>query len=158
MVRAIAARYFRGLFWQEEAIQEIWIHVLHRRRALDTERLASFEGWLSTLARRRCIDLLRRQGKHRVEEEAPVREGETPPDPAERRELAEAVAAFKADLDAEAREVFELHLEQDLTYGEIEARTGRPAHRSKYVKKLLLDRARRHRQLLAALGRYHRRP
>ncbi len=158
-VRSIVMRYFREPFDRDEALQEVWLHLYRQRQALDPDRAGEVRGFVATLARRRCIELLRAAGR-----QPPVDEGDeaAAPDPAgeaeraaagERRELAEAVAAFRARLDPEWQRFFDLHFVEGLPAAEVARRLGMGVPRSKYVKRVLVARARRHRALMAALGR-----
>ena len=159
LMRGVTARYWKGTFEREEAMQEIWLHVFRHRDALDLARADAFAGWLAVLARRRCIDLLR----HRVDlvplddvDEAAALSWLTAPaeaQPGENAELAQAVGAFKAKLDPVWRQFFELHFVEGLDYAEIGVRMKIGKLRCKYMRKVLSARARRNTALMAALGR-----
>lgn len=159
LMRGVTARYWKGTFEREEAMQEIWLHVFRHRDALDLARAGAFAGWLAVLARRRCIDLLR----HRVDlvplddvDEAEALFWLTAPaeaQPGEDAELVRAVGAFKARLDPVWRQFFELHFVEGLDYAEIGVRMKIGKLRCKYMRKVLGERARRNAALMAALGR-----
>ncbi|HEX8950955.1 MAG TPA: sigma-70 family RNA polymerase sigma factor [Polyangia bacterium] len=159
LMRGVVARYWKGAFEREEAMQEIWLHVFRHRDALDLARGDAFAGWLAVLARRRCIDLLR----HRIDlvpldelpEAAALAWLTAPADerPVEGAELAAAVAAFAAKLQPPWRQFFALHFVEGLDYAEVGARLKIGKLRCKYMRKVLSERARRSGALMAALGR-----
>lgn len=159
LMRGVTARYWKGAFEREEAMQEIWLHAFRHREALDLARADAFAGWLAVLARRRCIDLLR----HRVDlvplddvDESAAWSWLTAPAeerPVEDAELARAVGAFTAKLDPVWRQFFELHFVEGLDYAEIGVRMKIGKLRCKYMRKVLSERARRNGALMAALGR-----
>src|SRR5687767_14266264 len=62
VVRGVVSRRFSSAFEQEEAMQDVWVHIYNHRASVDPDRAASFTGWLATVAGRRCIDLLRARG------------------------------------------------------------------------------------------------
>src|SRR5260370_36979746 len=105
LMRGVAARYWKGAFEREEAMQEIWLHVFRNRDALDLGRADAFVGWLAVLARRRCIDLLRQRVDmvplDDVDERASLAWLTAPAEDrlGEDAELTRAVEAFKAKLD-----------------------------------------------------------
>ena len=161
LVRGAVARYWRGAFEREEAMQEIWVHVFRGREALDLGRLDTFSGWLAVLVRNRCLDLLRRpvppESIGTAEEAAALDWLEGNPEQeatVERAELRQAVAAFTERLKPMWRDFFELHFVQGLDYTAVGGRLGIGKIRCKYMRKVLAARARRSRALLAALGRH----
>ena len=162
LVRSIVARYFRGAFEREEAMQEIWLRAFQKRAALDPSRAAELPGWLATLSRHACVDLLRRAPRERplptAEGEAEVELAADAEQPAlvEARELGEAVVAFEAQLEGPWRAFFRLHFVEGIPYEEIAQRLDISRLRCKYMKKVLAARARESVALLAALGRYVR--
>lgn len=161
LVRSIAARFWRSIFEQEEAMQEIWLHAFRQRASLDPDRADEFRGWLAVLARRRALDLLRAAGTplaaaDLLDEERGGEGQAAPPgqeQAAQQRELDEAVAAFARKLKPAWRQFFELHFVQALDYEEVARRLSISRLRCKYMKKVLAARARRHAPLMAALGR-----
>lgn len=62
----------------------------------------------------------------------------------------------KNALEPQWRSFFELHFMQELAYGDVAKHMGITKIRCKYMKKVLLMRARRDRRLSEALGRYKR--
>ena len=161
LVMSVVSRFWTGAFEREEAAQEIWAHAFRQREALDPARLKEFGPWLKALARNRCIDLLR--GDRR-------RIGPAHDDPSdalnglqtaaaqeravEAADLRKAVEAFKAALRPKWRSFFELHFVEGLGYPEIKERLSISRARCKYMKRVLVWRARRNMRLLEALGRY----
>lgn len=159
IVRKAAAAFFREPFAQEEAMQEIWLHVYAKRASLDIERWAEFPGWLSTLARRRCVDLVRQPSAPiPVEDIEELVASEAPRDTVVDRELREAIDAFTCKLETPWGKFFELCFVQGEPYEEIAAQLHIGKLRCKYMKKVLVARARRHRPLMDALGRRTSRP
>lgn len=160
LVRGAVARYWKGAFDREEAMQEIWMHVFRSREALDVERAESFSGWLAVLARRKCIDLLRHPAD-------PALAGEVDPDEAfawlstppeqdatlQNEEIARAVDTFKAKLKPVWRDFFQLHFVDGLDYEAISERLSIGKLRCKYMRKVLATRAAKNPQILAAFGK-----
>jgi RNA polymerase sigma-70 factor (ECF subfamily) len=162
VVRAYAHLVWRvvGRFWEnsierEDAAQEVWLHVFQHRDAIDPERTAELGGWIFVVARRRCIEILRASGKDLVllDPETDDAPAEAPPDPAEARDLAEAIDTFTAKLEPQWREFFKLYFVEGLDYGEIGKRLQIGRIRCKYMKKVLAARARRNDALLRVLER-----
>ncbi len=161
MIRSIVSRYWSEAFRREEAMQEIWTHAFGRREALDPARLDEFAPWLTALARNRCIDLLRKEsrsiGPGHDDQTRVLETIKTFPDQersAETAELREAVEVFRAKLKQQWRRFFDLHFLQGLGYAEVSARLSTSQTRCKYMKRMLVRRARRDARLLAALGRH----
>jgi RNA polymerase sigma factor (sigma-70 family) len=161
MARSIVSRYWPGAFQREEAMQEIWVHAFKRRKSLDPSRLNEFGAWFTTLARNRCIDLLRREGREigpDIENPSQALEKvKTAPEQeqaVENSELNDAVEAFLARLKPQWRMFYELNFVLGLGYAEISQRLSISRTRCKYMKRVLVGRARRDARLLAALGRY----
>jgi len=154
-VRRVVATFWRGAFDQEEAMQEVWLHIWKNRGAFDAGRAQEIAGFIAVLARRRCIDLLR---KTRPEVsldgdavEPPM--AEPVPDPVEKAELDRAVAAFAGSLAPAWRAFFDLHFVQGLPYDDVVARLSIGKLRCKYMKKVLAARAREDAGLRAVLAR-----
>lgn len=154
-------RYWPGAFQREEAMQEIWVHAFKRRESLDPSRLDEFGAWFTALARNRCIDLLRREGREigpDIDDPTTALErAHTAPaqeQVVESAELNEAVEAFLAKLDPQWRMFYELNFVLGLGYGEISQRLSISRTRCKYMKRVLVGRARRDARLLEAIGRH----
>jgi RNA polymerase sigma factor (sigma-70 family) len=159
LVRRIVAGYWSSLFEQEEAMQEVWAHLFRQRETLDLSRADEFAGWVATLARRRALDLSRRprdpgaagrdeDALEGLEEPSPARV-----DPAELSELSAAVEDFQSKLKPAWRQFFVLYFVQELDYAEVATALKISRLRCKYMKKVLLRRARKNVALGAALGR-----
>jgi RNA polymerase sigma factor (sigma-70 family) len=161
MARSIVNRYWSGIFHREEAMQEIWVHVFKKRESLDPARLEEFGAWFTALARNRCIDLLRREGREigpDIENPSRALENvQTAPaqeQAVETAELNDAVAAFLSKLEPQWKMFYELNFVLGLGYTEISERLSISRTRCKYMKRVLVGRARRDARLLAALGRH----
>lgn len=161
MARSIVSRYWSGAFHREEAMQEVWVHAFKKRESLDPSRLDEFGAWFTALARNRCIDLLRREGREIGPDiENPSRALENVPtvpiqeQAVESAELNDAVEAFLEKLEPQWRMFYELNFVLGLGYAEISERLSISRTRCKYMKRVLIGRARRNTRLLAALGRH----
>lgn len=160
MLRSIVSRYWRGAFQREEAMQEIWARAYRQRESLDPSRLSEFAAWLATLARNRCIDLLRKQGREIGPGfEDPSRDLESlPANGAQERsveasDLQAAVDAFAQKLPSKWRSFFDLHFKKGLGYEEIAGKLNINRARCKYLKRVLVKKARKNMKLVEALGR-----
>ena len=142
-------------------MQEVWVHAFKKRESLDPSRLDEFGAWFTALARNRCIDLLRREGREIGPDiENPSRALENVPtvpiqeQAVESAELNDAVEAFLEKLEPQWRMFYELNFVLGLGYAEISERLSISRTRCKYMKRVLIGRARRNTRLLAALGRH----
>jgi RNA polymerase sigma-70 factor (ECF subfamily) len=160
MLRSIVSRYWRGAFQREEAMQEIWAQAYRQREGLDPQRLSEFAAWLATLARNRCIDLLRKEGREIGPGfEDPSWDLESLPANGvqersiEASDLQAAVLEFARKLPEKWRSFFDLHFRKGLGYEEISKRLGISRARCKYLKRVLVKRARKNLKLMEALGR-----
>jgi RNA polymerase sigma-70 factor (ECF subfamily) len=161
MARSVVNRYWSGAFHREEAMQEIWVHAFKKRESLDPARLDEFGAWFTALARNRCIDLLRREGREigpDIENPSKALESvQTAPaqeQAVENTELNDAVEAFLEKLEPQWRMFYELNFVLGLGYNEISERLSISRTRCKYMKRVLVGRARRNPRLLAALDRH----
>ena len=157
LARAVVAKHWKSAYEQEEAMQELWVHVFHQRAALDPARLESFPGFLAILMRRRSLDLLRRPAEPLASEEEELAALVAPApqqDDLEAKELRAACEAFRVRLRPPWGDFFQLHFVEGLAYEEIARRMRVTRLRCKYMKKVLAQRARGDGALLAALGRY----
>ncbi|MBI5494645.1 MAG: sigma-70 family RNA polymerase sigma factor [Deltaproteobacteria bacterium] len=160
IVRSVAHRRFLNPVDREEAVQEIWLQAFRHRAAVDPSRAASFGGWLYTLADRRCLDLREyQQVRARGSGGQPTDDAVDMATPdaeeqASRRELLSAVQVFKARLQPAWREFFDLYFVQGLEYADIMPRLNIGPLRCRYMRRVLVARARRNRGLLEALDRH----
>lgn len=162
LMRSIVNRYWRSTFEREEALQEVWLHVHRRRDALDPNRFDKFEAWVSVLARSRCLDLLRKQGRQiqtddgaeleRLTDE--TRPEPSPEDSAVEAEIRDAAMAFAKGLDGDWRRFFELHFLSGLSHSEAAGKLGVRVSRTKYMKRIIVRKARRDPGLSAVLSRW----
>lgn len=157
LVRAAAARCFRGEFEREEAMQEIWLHIFRQRETLDLDRREAFSGWLAVLARRRCVDLLRRAADPSEDsEESALQWLADPPEQEEAAEYADllrAVESFRARLKPLWQKFFDAYFVEGLDYEQVGRRLAIGKLRCKYMRKVIALRARRSHALMSALGR-----
>jgi len=160
IVRSQVTRYWHGAFQVEEAMQEVWVHAYKQRQGLDPERLDEFGAWLARLARNRCIDLLRKEGRtigpDTKDPSIKLAQVQNSPDQMQKvlaGEIREALDGFKAKLKPHWHTFFVLHFEQGLGYPEIASRLAIGRTRCKYMKRVLLARARRNAKLRSLLGR-----
>jgi RNA polymerase sigma factor (sigma-70 family) len=163
VVRGAAARFFStSVFDQEEAMQEIWLHIWKNRSAVDPSRAAELSGFIAVTARRKCIDILRKKDPaaaavaaaddDAVDAVADVATAGAA-DVARDREVTAAARTF-ADArlkEGEWRSFFDLHFVQGLSFEEVGARLGIGKLRCKYLKKVIASRAREDPALLAVL-------
>ena len=75
-------------------------------------------------------------------------------DAAEQQEIADAVAAFKARLEPKWSDFFDLCFVQSFSYPEIATKLSVSRLRCKYMKKVLVARARKNRRLMETLDRW----
>lgn len=144
----VVRRLFHSPFDQEEAQQEVWLHLHRMRRQVDVNRPGEFIGWVKRVARNKTIDLLKARARR---PEVPVEDlgeggDEAPqgPSPQHRAlrssKVREAIDAFAAELDDEQRQFFSLCFVEELSHPEIAERMPVTVRRSKYLKKTLLAR------------------
>jgi RNA polymerase sigma factor (sigma-70 family) len=112
----------------EELLQEVWFAVA--RAAPRYQPTARFTTWLFTIAHHRLVDALRRERRHVSLEALGIDADRLPgaaTDPGSAAVAEEQGAALEralAQLPAEQRDAFLLHLEAELTVEEIAALTG----------------------------------
>jgi RNA polymerase sigma-70 factor, ECF subfamily len=146
-VRRWVGRFFRSPFEQDEAQQEVWLHVHRVTGSFDVNQGAAGP-WLRAVTANRCRELLRARGR---EPDATVPlddlgqaewlDAPGPEEAAVRSRLAEAVAAFARTLDDTERAVLQHGLVDELSHEALAAKLGVNVRRSKYLKKKLLERA-----------------
>ena len=160
MLRSIVSRYWRRVIQREEAMQEIWALAYRQRENLDPQRLSEFAAWLATLARNRCVDLLRKEGRE-IGPGFDDPSGDLESLPAngaqersvEASDLQAAVDEFSRKLPGKFRSFFDLHFKKGLGYREISKQLGISRARCKYLKRVLVKKARKNAKLMEALGR-----
>ncbi|MCK5796076.1 MAG: RNA polymerase sigma factor [Deltaproteobacteria bacterium] len=142
----VVRRLFRSAFDQEEAQQEVWLHLYRMRRQVDVNRPREFVAWVRRVARNRTIDILKSRGRRHeipveeigdVQDEAHYVEAVQPRALADRQVRA-VIEAFVADLDDEKRAFFGLCFVEERSHPEIAKGLAMTVRRSKYLKKILL--------------------
>jgi RNA polymerase sigma-70 factor (ECF subfamily) len=147
----VVRRLFHSPFDQEEAQQEVWLHLHRTRRQVDVNRPGEFIGWVKRVARNKTIDLLKARGRRPevpVEDlgeiDSPGNEPNQAPSPQHRAlregKVRAVIDSFVAKLDDEQRRFFALCFLEELSHPEIAERMPLTVRRSKYLKKTLLAR------------------
>jgi RNA polymerase sigma-70 factor (ECF subfamily) len=154
-VQAIARRWFSRPFEQEEATQEIWLH-LHRVLGSFDPARGRLGPWLQAVAANRCREIVRaaRRRPPDAAEEDPEAEPTAAEDPEavmRGRRVAAAVGAFMQALAPPLGQVLQLAFVEERSHEEIAARLSISVRRSKYLKQLVLRRAAGDPGLLEAL-------
>jgi len=120
-----AARLLGDADSARDVVQETFLRLCSQDRAAIQSRLAE---WLFTVCRNRALDVLRKESRmsrlseehvHRCLSHAP-----SPPDAAERRELAGRVLELIETLPASQREVIRLKFQNGFSYQEISRISG----------------------------------
>lgn len=157
IVRRVASRFWSSVFECEDALQEVWLHVLRHRHQIDRDRLDSLPGWLSVVAQRCCIAMRRRsRGEPVVHDEgtaATIASEEETDRAIVEGDLRREVDAFTARLRPQWRRFFELHFVEGLEYADIARQLSISTTRCKYMKRVLTARAKRSRPLRGILER-----
>jgi RNA polymerase sigma factor (sigma-70 family) len=151
----VVRRLFQSPFDQEEAQQEVWLHLYRMRTQVDVNRPQEFIGWVKRVARNRCIDILKsRGGKSEipVEEIGELQGADELVSAPQARQVDQAkvrsiIDTFVAKLDAEGQRFFQLCFVEERSHAEIAERMSITARRSKYLKKTQLARLLKLRQL-----------
>jgi RNA polymerase sigma-70 factor (ECF subfamily) len=154
-VRALVARFFPRPFEQEEAVQEVWLHVHRVAGSFDAAR-GELLSWLRTVAANRCKELLRARGR-RPDPGVEVQEGHVverrdPESAARAARARDAVTRFAKGLAPDEAAVFRLSLVEERGHDEVARAAGISARRCKYLRMKLLLRAAADPALRAALG------
>ena len=145
----VVRRLFHSPFDQEEAQQEVWLHLHRMRRQVDVNRPGDFIAWVRRVARNRAIDMLKARGRRpEVPVEGIGEEADGTPQAQEPQQLQamrgqkvrEVLDAFVETLDDEQRTFFSLCFVEELSHPEIADRMPVTVRRSKYLKKTLLAR------------------
>lgn len=127
-------RYQRRLWWSvfrmlgdpdetDDVVQEAFVRAYERIG--DYDPAFRFYTWLYSIARNRCLNALRRRKTWRTvslsdpDVAPPLALPDSADRPALEQELARAVAACRATLPAEQREVFDLRHDEEFSYAEI---------------------------------------
>lgn len=159
-IRRLAMSFFRSPFEQEEAVQEVFVHLYRQRTLVDPMRGDKLDGFVATLARRKMIDILRALKPDAVlpSERADdvFSEAPGPDEQAQTRELEELLGRFEELLKPAFRSYFRAVYVEGKSDDEARIGLGLGRLRAKYVKKVLLLRLRRHGPLLDYLGRSRR--
>lgn len=142
----VVRRLFRSPFDQQEAEQEVWLHLYRMRSQIDVNRDAEFVGWVKQVARNKTIDMLKkryRQSEIPVEEISDFHEdieSAQQPKAVMGDKIRRAVNDFIDSLDHESRRFFPLCFFQELSHQEISDELGISVRQSKYLKQKLLAR------------------
>lgn len=159
-VRDWAARFFRGAFEQEEAVQEIWLQAHRMRGAFDPGR-GPLRPWLRALAFNRCKEILRARGRRPDQDPASAvpagpedleAVGSLPDRAASEARVRAAVARFAGGLRADEARVLELAVVNEQSNDDVARALGVTVRRAKYLKKKVLAKALADPDLRAALG------
>lgn len=156
-LRAMAMRYFRTPFEQEEAVQEALLHVFKSREHLDPLRADTVAPWVLKVAQRKMIDLQRASASRPqlAEDDAlpDLASPQSPEDEAFRAELRQVIDQLEAKLKPAWRPYFRAVFIEGQDFDEAREQLGLGRLRAKYLKRVLMRSLRRHRPLLEALER-----
>lgn len=142
-------RLVRGAFDQEEAQQDVWLHLYRVRAQVDVNRPDDFVAWVRQVARNRTIDFLKARSRaaREIPVDDPQKEGagivasgapQNPEAQASRDALRKAIATFVDGLDEEGQRFFQLCFVEERSHQEIAKELSIAERRSKYLKKKLL--------------------
>jgi RNA polymerase sigma factor (sigma-70 family) len=145
MMTSVARRYLRCNHDVEDAVQDTWMSFVRSVDAI--ENPAAVGGWLRTATARAALRIARRQSRC-----LPTDLSLEPTDPTENLDpvVAEAEATAVRDavarLETRERELITMLFDVELSYAEIELRTGRPVGsigptRQRVMSKLRADRS-----------------
>ena len=138
-VRGWVRRFFASPFEREEAVQEVWLHVMRNARSFEVNR-GPLQPWLRTLTANRCRELLRARG---TVAEVPVDDAddagwldspESPEAASSRAQLRAALAAFAQRLSPEEAEVFQLGWVEGLNVDAVAVQLKRSPRQVKYLR------------------------
>lgn len=143
-VRPVIARFFPSSFERDEAVQEVWMHVLGVARSFDPAR-GELLPWLRSVAANRCRELLRARGR-RVQPDAElepdlVADGDAPDTHASRARARAALERFAGRLTGPEARVFKLSILDERSHDEVAAALGISPRRCKYLRLKVLRRA-----------------
>ena len=145
-VRGWVRRFFAAPFEREEAVQEVWLHVMRSARAYEVNR-GPLRPWLRTLTANRCRELLRAKASVA---EVPVDDAddagwldspETPEAVSSRAQLRAALTVFAQGLSSEEAQVLQLGWVEGLNVDEVAQRMKRSARQVKYLRLKVVAKA-----------------
>jgi RNA polymerase sigma factor (sigma-70 family) len=145
MMTSVAHRYLRSSQDVEDAVQDAWTAFVRAAGGID--RPAALPGWLTTTTVRAALSIARRQARCvpcEISSEHPAAADER--DPVLRMLEIDAVRDAVARLDTRDRDLISMLFDEELSYAEIEVRTGRPSGaigptRQRAIGKLRSDRS-----------------
>ena len=155
-LRRMAMKHFQSPFEQEEAIQEVFLHLHRTREAIDPARADTLEQYVLTLARRKLVDLWRARGADFDSEE--LREEHWTDDELQPEahvatgELKLLFERFEEKLKEAYRPFFRAVFVDGRDFDEARVALGLGKLRAKYLKKVLLLKLRHHGPLRAFFG------
>jgi RNA polymerase sigma factor (sigma-70 family) len=145
MMASVARRYLRCQQDVEDAVQDAWMAFVRAADAID--RPAALAGWLTTTTARAALVIARRQSRC-VPSELPFEKAlpVDDPDPVVLELEVTAVRDAVARLTTPDRELISMLFDDELSYAEIEVRTGRSSGgigptRQRMMSKLRSDRS-----------------
>lgn len=122
----------------EDAVQDLFIKLWNSREQLDT--VLNLKAYCTTLMKNLCIDKLRREQKVQSMEPGPdISESRLTDEDYDAREKLERVLAAIERLPARQRDVMKMYVLEEMSYDEIEKRTGM----SNLTLRVLLSNARK---------------
>ena len=122
----------------EDAVQDLFIKLWGNREQLDT--VLNFKAYCTTLMKNLCIDRLRKESKVQGMEPGPdIAESRLVDEDYDAREKLERVMAAIERLPGRQRDVMKMYVLEEMSYDEIEERTGM----SNLTLRVLLSNARK---------------
>lgn len=122
----------------EDAVQDLFIKLWNSREQLDT--VLNMKAYCTTLMKNLCIDRLRKEQRVQAMEPGPdIAESRQFDDDYDAREKLERVLAAIERLPARQRDVMKMYVLEEMSYEEIERRTGM----SNLTLRVLLSNARK---------------
>lgn len=122
----------------QDAVQDLFIKLWNSRDQLDT--VLNLKAYCTTLMKNLCIDRLRKEQRVQPMEPGPdIAETRTVDEDYEAREKLERVLAAIERLPARQRDVMKMYVLEEMSYDEIEKRTGM----SNLTLRVLLSNARK---------------
>jgi RNA polymerase sigma factor (sigma-70 family) len=145
MMTGVARRYLRCNQDAEDAVQDAWMSFVRSVDAIGTP--AAVGGWLCTTTARAALRIARRQARCLPSDlSAEPTASPEEPDPVIVEAEAAAVRDAVTRLETRDRELISMLFDVQMTYAEIELRTGRPVGsigptRQRVLNKLKADRS-----------------